>query len=94
MGLAGCTGMDVVSILEKKRQQVTDFEVEVRGEKSAEPPFHLPRIELVFRVWGDVSPDALVRAVELSQDKYCTVSNTMKSTAEIVYSFEINPSRS
>ncbi len=91
MGLAGCTGMDVVSILEKKRQRVERFEIEVRGEKSAEPPFHLPRIELVFRVWGDVSEDALVQSIELSQEKYCSVSNTMKSTAEIVYSFEINP---
>jgi putative redox protein len=91
MGLAGCTGMDVVSILEKKRQRVTDLEIEVRGEKSAGPPFHLARIELRFRVWGDVSEDALVQSIELSQEKYCSVSNTMKATAQITYSFEINP---
>lgn len=94
IGLATCTGMDVVSILKKKRQQFEDLEVEVVAEKSAEPPNTLTRIELVYKIWGEqVSEEALVRSIELSKDKYCTVSNTLKGVAEITYRYEINPGR-
>ena len=94
IGLGGCTGMDVVSIMKKKRQEFDDFEVEVIAEKSAEPPNYLPRIEMVFRIWGEkVSEDALQRSIELSKDKYCTVSNTLNGKAEITYRYEINPPR-
>ena len=92
--LGGCTGMDVVSIMKKKRQEFDAFEVEVIAEKSKEPPNYLPRIEMVFRIWGEkVSEDALVRSIELSKDKYCTVSNTLNGKAEITYRYEINPPR-
>jgi putative redox protein len=93
LGLCGCTGMDVVSILKKKRVEFDDFEVAVEAEKSAELPNYFTRIELVYRIWGANVPEpALERAIELSMDKYCTVSNTLKGKAEITYRYEINPS--
>lgn len=94
IGLGSCTGMDVVSIMKKKRQEFDDFEVEVIAEKSAEPPNYFTRIEMVFRIWGEnVSVEALERSIELSKDKYCTVSNTLKGVADITYRYEINPPR-
>lgn len=91
IALCGCTGMDVVSILEKQRVRVQDFEVEAEAEISPDLPKRLTRIEVVYRVWGDDVPEAAVkRAIELSKDKYCTVSNTLKGVAEIAYRYEIN----
>ena len=94
IGLGSCTGMDVVSILKKKRQEFSAFEVEVVAEKSSDLPQRFTRIDLVFRIWGEnVSEEALQRSIELSKDKYCTVSNTLKGVAEIGYRYEINPDR-
>lgn len=74
-GLAGCTGMDVISILLKKRQRVTSLTVEVVGERSDEHPMVYTNIDLVYRVQGEgVDPMAVARSIELSQTKYCSVS--------------------
>ncbi len=90
IALGGCTAMDVVPIMKKKRQEFDAFEVEIIAEKSAQPPNYLPKIEMVYRIWGEsVSEDALVSAIELSKDKYCTVSNTLSGKAEITYRYEI-----
>jgi putative redox protein len=94
IGLAGCTGMDVVSILRKKRVQFDDFEVEAEAEISSELPRYMSRIKLIYRIWGpDVSEEALKRSIELSKEKYCSVSNTLSGRAEISYRYEINPER-
>lgn len=73
---AGCTAMDVVSILAKKRQEVTRYEVEVRGEQRDDPYPHVyTRIDVVHRVEGPAVEEAAVRrAIELSATKYCTVT--------------------
>lgn len=88
MSLAGCTGMDVISILKKKRQQVTRFWVNARGTRAEEYPRRFTRIELeyVVRGWG-ISPEAVERSIELSQTKYCPV--TANINAEIVYTYRI-----
>ncbi|MGD8868619.1 MAG: OsmC family protein [Gemmatimonadales bacterium] len=94
LGLAGCTGMDVVSILRKKRVQFDDFEVAAEAEITSEVPRHMTRIEIVYRIWGaDIPEEALKRSIELSQDKYCSVSNTLNGRAEITHRYEINPER-
>jgi putative redox protein len=93
IALAGCTGMDVVSILKKKRVSFDDFEVEAEAEVSSEPVRHMSKIQLVYKIWGDVPEEALKRSIELSKDKYCVVSNTLNGRAEISYRYEINPSR-
>ncbi len=84
LGLAGCTGMDVVSILAKKRQEVTRFEVKVHGERAAEHPKVFTRIVVEYVVQGkDIDPSAVKRAVELSEDKYCACMAMLRKAAEI-----------
>lgn len=75
VGLAGCTGMDVIGILQKKRQPVTGLIVEVLGLRSDQHPMVFTDLEIVFRVQGEgVDPAAVERSIELSQTKYCSVS--------------------
>lgn len=91
-GVAGCTAMDVLSILQKKRVQVDDFEIETEADMESEPPKHLKTIHLIYKIWGpDVAADAVERAIELSQEKYCSVSNTVNGVAEITWEYQINP---
>ena len=93
IALCGCTGMDVISILQKKRLKIDDFQVEAEGEVQSEPLKYISRIDVVYKIWGEVSESALEQAIELSTEKYCTVSNTLKGRAEIAYRYEINPER-
>ena len=90
ISLGGCTGADVVSILEKKRQRVTSYEIEVRGERRSEHPRIYTSIEVVHRVRGfDVDPKAVAHAVELSETKYCSVSAMLSAAAKITSRYEI-----
>ena len=89
IGLCGCTGYDVVSILQKKREPFTSLEVSAEAERAAEPPTVYKEIKLIYRVGGKVSRKAVEDAVRLSKEKYCSVSamldKTAKITAEIEY---------
>ncbi len=77
---AGCTAMDVISILRKKRQVVTRYEVKVTGEQRDDPHPHVfERMRVIHVVEGDVSVDAVRRAIELSATKYCTVTGNLAS---------------
>jgi len=90
ISLAGCTAMDVVSILRKKRQVVTGMEVNVIGLQPDTYPRPFQRIELEFTIRGkNINPAAVERAIELSENKYCVVGQTLKPTAEIVTSYRI-----
>jgi putative redox protein len=93
MAICGCTGMDIVNILTKKRVEFDDFEVHAEGDLHTDPPRHIERIRVTYRIWGDVPEKALEEAINLSQEKYCTVSITLKGTAEVTTRYEINPSR-
>jgi putative redox protein len=84
VGLAGCTGMDVISILEKKHQQVTAFEVKAHGERAQTDPKKFTSFMVEYVVTGrGIDPDAVERAVELSETKYCTVMATLRSAGPI-----------
>jgi putative redox protein len=84
VGLAGCTGMDIVDILRKKRQDVKAFIVKVRGLQAETYPMVYKEIEIIYQIWGDnIDRTAVERAIQLSQDKYCSVSAMLKSVAEI-----------
>lgn len=83
VGLCACTATDVVSVLHKKRQPVAGVEVRAEAERAAEPPTVYTSIKLIFTVTGPVSLQAVERAVQLSQEKYCSVSAMLKSTARI-----------
>jgi putative redox protein len=89
IGLCGCTGYDVVSILQKKREPVTSIEVRAQAERAVDPPSVYTNIKLIYRVGGKVSRKAVEDAVRLSKEKYCSVSamlaKTAKITAEIEY---------
>jgi putative redox protein len=79
VALAGCTAMDVISILRKKRQVVEDYEVVVRGDQSPEHPAAFTEIEVMHVVRGPVDPEAVRRAVELSATRYCAVDAALSS---------------
>lgn len=81
--LAGCTAFDVVSILEKSRQPLTGLSVRADGVRAEDHPRRYTRITLTYTVHGDVDERALRRAVELSEEKYCSVSATLKQGAVI-----------
>jgi putative redox protein len=88
--LAGCTGMDVISILRKKRQDITAFEVEVAGVRADEHPRVWVELWVKFTVTGhNVDPKAVERSVELSRDAYCGAVATLRHTATIHYDYEI-----
>jgi putative redox protein len=90
ISLAGCTTMDVVSILQKKRQSFTRVRVEASGERADEHPKVYTKIHLTFVVYGaGVKPDAVERAIELSQTKYCPASAMLSHAVEITTSYRI-----
>lgn len=90
LALGSCTAVDVISILRKKRQDVTAYRVEVRGERRDEMPRRFTRMEVVHVVTGrNVSASAVEKAVELSENKYCSVAATLRPGVEIVSSYQI-----
>ena len=90
LALGSCTGVDVISILRKKRQNVTDYRIEVRGERRDEHPRSYKRIAVHHIVTGrNISGQSVAQAIELSEQKYCSVAATIRPAAEIVSSFEI-----
>ena len=90
VALGSCAGVDVVSILRKKREEVTAYSIEVRGQRRGEHPRSYHRMELHHIVTGrNISERSVAQAIELSERKYCSVAATLRPTAEIVSSFEI-----
>jgi putative redox protein len=90
VALGGCTGYDVVSILEKKRQRLTGLEVTVTGEQEPDPPWTYRKIHIVYVVRGKGLREKAVRdAIELSEQKYCSVSATVRGTAEVTHDYTI-----
>lgn len=90
LALGSCTGVDVISILKKKRQRVTDYRIEVSGERRADHPRAYTKMFVKHIVRGrDVSPQAVAQAIELSDTKYCSVAATLRGAAEIVTTYEI-----
>jgi len=79
IALGGCTAMDVISILRKKRQVVTGYEVRVTGLQREERPRAFLRFDVVHVLDGDLDPDAVRRAIELSSRKYCSVGSTLST---------------
>jgi putative redox protein len=92
VGLAGCTGMDVISILRKMRVEFDNFEVRVKAEKAPQHPKVYTTIELEYLIWGkEIPEDMYKKAINLSQEKYCSASVMLGRTAQLNYSYRINP---
>jgi putative redox protein len=89
VALAGCAGMDVISILRKQRQPVRGLEVRAHGQRRDELPKIFTTIALHFVVRGSVAPSAIERAIELTQARYCSVWGMLAPQAAITPSFEI-----
>ncbi len=80
-----------VGILAKKRQKLESLEVVVRGERAAEPPTVWVKLEIVYKLRGQLDEKAVRDAIELSENKYCSVAATLRKTAPIAFHYEINP---
>lgn len=85
VALGGCTAMDVISILQKKRQDVTAFEIVLHGDRATEHPKVYTEIVMEYIVTGHgVELEALERAVELSEGKYCSVNGMLKQSVKVI----------
>lgn len=91
MAVAGCSGIDVVSILKKQRQEITDFKAEVEGERIVvEDAKPFKSITVKFFLEGKIDPKKALKASELSFEKYCSVSKTLEPNVEIHYEVFVN----
>jgi len=90
VALGACSGVDVVGILVKKRQNFTGLQIKVSAQQDADPPWTFRKIHIDYIVRGKgISEKAVQQAIELSEDKYCSVAATLRGVAEITSSFQI-----
>ncbi len=91
MALGACTATDVVSILEKKRQKLESLEVICSGERAKDPPTVWTKLEILYRLRGQLDEAAVKHAIQLSEDKYCSVAAMLRKTASLSWRYEILP---
>ncbi len=89
--VAGCTGVDVALILQKKRADLRALQVQVRGWRREEHPRVYTRIHIHYRLWGNLNARDVEHAIRLSEEKYCSASAILRATAEITHDYEILP---
>jgi putative redox protein len=90
IGIGGCSGMDIASVLKKKKQDVRGLEINVKGEKAENYPKKFTDIDIEFVIKGrNISDDAVKKAVELSMERYCSVKATLEGSAKITWSYKI-----
>ena len=90
VGLGGCTGMDVISILRKKKQELTGFEIWVKGDRAENHPKIYEKIKIEYIVKGKgISEEAVKKAIALSEEKYCSVEAMLRPAVKITSSFRI-----
>jgi putative redox protein len=88
--MGGCSSIDLINILKKQKQPLEDLKVTVTGEREKDKvPALFTDVHAHFRLFGDLDPDKVQKAVSLSVDKYCSVAKTLEKTAKVTYSFEI-----
>ena len=92
ISLGGCTGADVASILNKMRENISQFKIDIEAETATEHPKVYTKIHLTYKFWGDELKEANIeKAINLSQERYCSVTAMLQKAVEITHSFEINP---
>jgi putative redox protein len=91
MALGACTATDIVIILGKKRQKLQSLEVFCSGQRAPDPPQVWTKLEILFRLRGRLDEKGVQQAIQLSEEKYCSVSATLKKSAELTWRFEILP---
>ena len=91
VALAGCTAMDVVSILAKMRVELENFDVRVEGEQSEEHPVHYTSMHIIYELWGRQLPaDKLEKAINLSHERYCGVSAVYRKAMPVTHELIIH----
>ena len=90
MGVAGCSSIDIISILEKQKLQPESYKMEVFGDRESVPGSPFKKIHAELHIEGDIPADKIIRAAHLSFDKYCSVSKNLEKTSEIVHSIVLN----
>ena len=94
MALVSCSGYDVVTILRRQRQEMTDLRITADAQQASEPPYQFTDIHLHYVVTGrDLDPAKVERAIKLSEEKYCSVAATIRGVATITNSFEVLPEK-
>jgi putative redox protein len=91
MALGACTATDIVIILAKKRQNLQSLEVVCSGERAKEPPTVWTKLEILYRLRGNLDEGAVKHAIQLSEEKYCSVSAMLQKTAKLTWRHEILP---
>jgi len=94
LALGACTATDIVIILEKKRQRFESLEVICSGERAAEPPTVWTKLEMLYRLHGQLDDTAVKHAIQLSEEKYCSVAAMLRKTAALSWRYEILPTAS
>ncbi len=89
--VAGCTAVDVVIILKKQRQPVEGVTVKVSGERATEHPKVYTKVHIEYLVKGNLDPKKVERAIQLSEEKFCSASAMVRKTAEVTHSYQIIP---
>lgn len=84
--VAGCTGIDIISILKKMRLEPSSFQMEVRGERAEDQPKRFTDLNIHYALEGELPEDKVIRAIELSKDNYCSVSHSLNATITVSYS--------
>lgn len=90
MAVGGCSSIDILMILEKQRQEVDDFSVQVDAERADDHPRVFTKMHVHYTLTGDADPEKVRRAINLSLDTYCSVSNMIDHTATLTYTFTLN----
>lgn len=91
MGLGGCSAIDIILILQKQKQEITDFRIHIDGEREPNAvPSVFTNIRVHYALSGNLDEQKVKRAIDLSTDKYCSVSAILNKTASISYTFSIN----
>jgi putative redox protein len=89
-GVGGCSAIDVVLILEKQKQKIEDIEIVLLAERRDEIPKIFTKIEVQFLFKGELEEHKVKRAIDLTMDKYCSVTKILEESCEITHSFKIN----
>ena len=89
MALGACTATDIVIIMEKKRQKLESLDVICSGERATDYPQVWNKLEILFRLRGKLDERAVKRAIQLSEEKYCSVAATLKKSAELTWRYEV-----
>ncbi|MGE0089863.1 MAG: OsmC family protein [Bacteroidales bacterium] len=92
LSLAGCTGMDVVSILKKMKVNFEKMSIEVQSEVTEEHPKHYTKMHIIFKFWGNDLPlEKIEKAISLSDERYCGVSAAYRKAMELTNEIQLNP---